>query len=103
MSAVAAFDHARKRLRAKLGLPAAATNAAKEEPSDTTSAATPLTSVLHRVLEFEDKRQDPEVLPLPEALTHSPSGSWRQLVLDTGKPAWQLDERHTPSGEVSSL
>ncbi|KAL0051379.1 hypothetical protein WJX82_006419 [Trebouxia sp. C0006] len=52
---------------------------------------------MHRVLEFEDKRQEPEVLPLPEALSHSSSGSWKQLVLETGKPAWERDQRESPS------
>ncbi|KAA6422812.1 MAG: hypothetical protein FRX49_07347 [Trebouxia sp. A1-2] len=57
---------------------------------------------MHRVLEFEDKRQEPEVLPLPEALSHSLSGSWKQLVLETGKPAWERDQRESPSEVVRS-
>jgi len=88
MSAAHAFDQARKRLRQKLGLPAAAT---RSEIAATSA------SVMHRVLEFEDKRQEPEVLPLPEALSHSLSGSWKQLFLETGKPAWERDQRESPS------
>ncbi len=95
MSAAHAFDQARKRLRQKLGLPAAATRS--EVAATSESAASPQVSVMHRVLEFEDKRQEPEVLPLPEALSHSLSGSWKQLVLETGKPAWERDQRESPS------
>ncbi|KAL0030684.1 hypothetical protein WJX77_002096 [Trebouxia sp. C0004] len=57
---------------------------------------------MHRVLEFEDKRQEPDVLPLPDTLSHSLSGSWKQLVLETGKPAWERDQRETPSEVVKS-
>jgi hypothetical protein len=97
MSAAHAFDQARKRLRQKLGLPAAATRSEIAATSASESAASPPVSVMHRVLEFEDKRQEPEVLPLPEALSHSLSGSWKQLVLETGKPAWERDQRESPS------
>ena len=97
MSAAHAFDQARKRLRQKLGLPAAAARSEVVATSASESAASPQVSVMHRVLEFEDKRQEPEVLPLPEALSHSSSGSWKQLVLETGKPAWERDQRESPS------
>ena len=97
MSAAHAFDQARKRLRQKLGLPAAAIRSEVAGTSASESTASPQVSVMHRVLEFEDKRQEPEVLPLPEALSHSSSGSWKQLVLETGKPAWERDQRESPS------
>lgn len=102
MSAAHAFDQARKRLRQKLGLPAAAIRSEVAGTSASESTASPQVSVMHRVLEFEDKRQEPEVLPLPEALSHSSSGSWKQLVLETGKPAWERDQRESPSEVVKS-
>lgn len=97
MSAANAFDQARRRLRQKLGLPAAAIRSDLADTSAPESVVSPPVSVMHRVLEFEDKRQEPEVLPLPEALSHSLSGSWKQLVLETGKPAWERDQRESPS------
>lgn len=96
------FDQARKRLREKLGLSTSAHAAIPAAHHVSQTAAAPLVSVMHRVLEFEDKKQVPEadLLPLPEALSHSLSGSWKQLMLDTGKPAWQRDERDSSSSEV---
>ena len=100
---LADFDQARKRLREKLGLPTiAGCDAAAAIAAAPQTVAAPLVSVMHRVLEFEDKRQlpDTEITPLPDALSHSLSGSWKQLVLDTGKPAWQRDEGECPPSEV---
>ena len=96
------IDQARKRLREKLGLSTSAHAAIPAAHHVSQTAAAPLVSVMHRVLEFEDKKQVPEadILPLPEALSHSLSGSWKQLMLDTGKPAWQRDERDSSSSEV---
>ena len=75
------------------------------EPASCDSHKTaPAVSVLHRVLAFEDKSQAPEIdiLPLPEALSHSLSGCWKQLVLETGKPVWHRSEREPLSSEVSN-
>ena len=81
-------------MREKLGL-SAASNAILAAVSSSSEPPDPTSSVLHRVLEIEDKRQEPEpdLTPLPQALVHSLSGSWKPLVLDSGKPAWQRDER----------
>ena len=87
----AEFDEARKRLREKLGLPASVVSAlsAEFDRQDSGSAG----SVLHRILEIEDKRHlpEPELTPLPEGLVHSLSASWKPLMLEDGKSAWQLD------------
>ena len=94
----------RQQLRDKLGLSVAPPSEAAPLSDD----SSPSVSVLHRVLEFEDNKQDPEALdsdaiPLPAALSHSLSGTWRQLMLDDGKSAWQRDNRTAASSEVTLL
>ena len=106
----ATFDQARKRLRYKLGLPAALPP--NVEPSAASSdGSSSGVSVLHRVLAFEDYQQAPDacdppdsdIIPLPAALSHSLSGSWKQRIDDKGKPVWQRDEREAASSEVTRL
>lgn len=100
------LDHARKRLRHKLGLSAALPPAV--EPSASSSDGS--VSVLHRVLAFEDHQQDPDacnsldsdIIPPPAALSHSLSGTWKQRIDDSGKPVWQRDPREAETNEVSS-
>lgn len=106
----ATFDQARKRLRHKLGLPAAVPP--NVEPSAASSdGSSSGVSVLHRVLAFEDHKQAPDacdppdsdIIPLPAALSHSLSGTWKQRIDDKGKPVWQRDAREAASDEVTRL
>lgn len=101
------FDFARKRLRDKLGLPA--TLPAEIEPSAvSTDDSDSGLSVLHRVLAFEDNTQaseavkplDSDIIPLPAALSHSLSGTWRQHMAEDGKQVWHRDARAAASNEV---
>lgn len=106
----ATVDLARKKLRLKLGFPALPPPDVEPcaAPSESSSSGV---SVLHRVLAFEDHKQPPaacdppesDIIPLPAALSHSLSGTWKQRIDDNGKPLWQRDIREAPSTEVSSL
>lgn len=107
----ATLEQARKRLRHKLGLRAAPSpDAEPSEPPPSDGSGSGV-SVLHRVLAFEDHQQDSEactspdsdIIPLPAALSHSLSGTWKQRIDDTGKPVWQRDAREAGTTEVSSL
>lgn len=101
------FDLARKRLRDKLGLPAAIPSEIGSSAGSTEDSGEG-SSVLHRVLAFEHQKpapdafnpQDSDIIPSPAALSHSLSGRWKQRVGDDGKPFWQRNEREAASSEV---
>lgn len=107
---IATFDQARKRLRHKLGLPAALPPNVETSAASSDGSSSGV-SVLHRVLAFEDHKQvpvacdppDSDIIPLPAALSHSLSGTWKQRVDDKGKPIWQRDAREAASNEVIRL
>ena len=101
----ASFDQARK-----LGLPTAISPDVEPKALSSGGSGSGV-SVLHRVLAFEDHQQDSDacttsdsdIIPLPAALSHSLSGTWKQRFDDTGKPVWQRDAREADTTEVSSL
>ena len=106
----ATFDQARNKLRHKLGFPALSPPDV-EHPAASSDGSSSGVSVLHRVLAFEDHKQAPDacdptdsdVIPLPAALSHSLSGTWKQRFDSKGKPVWQRDAREAASTEVGSL
>ena len=104
------FDLARKRLRDKLGLTAATASEIAPSAASSDGSGSAI-SVLDRVLAFEDHSQATDVvsshegdmIPLPAALSHSLSGTWRQYLAGDGKPVWHRDTREAASIEVSRL
>ena len=106
----ATFDLTRKRLRHKLGLPAALPPDADASAASSDNPGSGV-SVLHRVLAYYEDHKSPDasspsdydIIPLPAALSHSLSGTWKQRIADNGKPFWERDAREAASTEVSSL
>lgn len=96
VSARSLLEDVRQLVREKNGL-----NISLSDP-----AGSSLTPVKHRVQALEHtpgkSHTTPTAVPKSQALSHSSSASWKQLHLETGKSAWQREEKsgvrlHLPS------